>query len=177
MRPDITTVNKYDPRILILNLPEPINIIKIKELDHRISRFYFGNYWIDIDTLLSCCEIYELFLNGYKYNGETCFKINTSDQVTFTFDEKYYRKGEMVKNSMLIKFSGGDRIKSNRNQVCGRTYQHIYTRSHFLEWNANFNSDAEPDVDADADIEQKYQHIIDKVIKQGETYYYFLGTA
>lgn len=162
MIPDITIIKTHDPRILTLILREPIDTVRIKKLDNGVSSFYFGDYWIDIDTVNSCCDIYELFLNGYKYNEEKSFSINTSDQVTFTFNEKYYRGGGMVKNSMLIKFSGGDRIKSNRNQYSGRVYQNIYTRSQFLEW--------KPDADADADA-------IDKITQKPDNSYYFLGIA
>ena len=70
------------------------------------------------------------FLNGgsHKYNN-TVIKIKPSSSVTFTFGEKTYHHRKdwcFTKNYMIMKFSGGDRIRTNRDeQYDGPTYANV----------------------------------------------------
>lgn len=105
--------------------------------------FIFGKYTVNLDLRKACCEKYYIYLNGKdftldkKYNN-TVIKIKPSSSVTFTFGEKTYHHRKdwcFTKNYMIMKFSGGDRIRTNRDeQYDGPTYANIYTRGIYLDY-------------------------------------------
>lgn len=134
MSSDFTWSPKHDPTTIELN--EVITKFTVEpESNGRRADFHFGKFYVNLDLTKSCCEVYELFINGYKYNKEKNFSIKPSTSVLFTFDEKTYRSGTHIKNTLQIKFSGGDRIRVNRTQWCNAKpfgYAAIYTRCVYL---------------------------------------------
>lgn len=125
-----------DHNCTTVEIGEIITNINIKPSLSNTADFHFGKYYVNLDISKSCCEIYELFINGYKYNKEKNITIRPSSSVTFTFGEKTYYSGRRRKNTLQIKFSGGDRIRVNRIQYCNPGlfgYAAIYTRGVYLE--------------------------------------------
>ena len=137
-----------------IEFDEPIDkIIIIPTVGRREADFFFGtkqNLWVNLDLRYACCEKYYLYINGKELKSNEVknrhiINIQPSTSMTFTFSEKNYRNltnGKnwcYQKNSMTIHFSGGDRIRANRDeQYYGGGRNNIYTRGVYLENNDGF---------------------------------------
>lgn len=137
-----------------IEFDEPIDkIIIIPDEGRRTADFFFGTtqkQWVNLDLQYACCEKYYLYINGKELKANEVrnrhtINIQPSTSMTFTFSEKDYRnltngkKWCYQKNSMTIHFSGGDRIRANRDeQYCGSSHPNIYTRGVYLENDAGF---------------------------------------
>jgi hypothetical protein len=103
---------------------------------NKTINVYFDKYRVNMDICKSCCEDYKLYINGKLYEKMSSFQINPSNCVSFRFQKEIYNetdKSHMVKNIMIMKFNGGDRIRAVRyNQYCSGSLQCIYTRGIYL---------------------------------------------
>ena len=134
-----------------IEFDEPIDKIIIipDEGGRRTANFFFGTaqkQWVNLDLRHACCEKYYLYINGKELKANEVrnrhtINIQPSTSMTFTFSEKDYRNmtnGKQLsyqKNSMTIHFSGGDRIRANRDEqwLGGGRGGNIYTRGVYWE--------------------------------------------
>ncbi len=117
-------------------------LLIIPDKYRRTADFIFGKYTVNLDLRSACCEKYYIYLNGkvlpfYRKQGRYEIPIEPSTSISFTFNEKNYREHKdwcYQKNSMVMRFSGGDRVCANRDeQWCGNR-ANIYTRCVYLDY-------------------------------------------
>ena len=121
---------------------KPIDTLTIvRDYRYPTADFVFDDYKVNLDLWSACCEAYYIYFNGktlpfYRKQNRYEIKIEPSTSVSFEFTEKTYREHKAwhyQKNSMTMKFSGGDRVRANREKQWVGDRSCIYTRCIYLE--------------------------------------------
>lgn len=130
----------YKVKYMKLSSKEEISKVVFQQNDDRLN-IVFGDYTLsNIDISKACCETYCIYVNSSPFDINSARRtqaIRPSDTIEITFGMKQYKHTKnsyIQKNYMLVKFSGGDRIRVVRDhQYCIDSHRHIFTRSVFLK--------------------------------------------
>ena len=129
-----------------LSLKGEISKVVFQQINDRKLNIIFGNYTLsNIDVNKACCEAYCIYVNSSPFDipvannaalSRRARSIRPSDTIEITFGEKEYKQTKdsyIQKNFMLVKFSGGDRIRVVRDHQYCSSHRHVFTSPVFLQ--------------------------------------------